>query len=602
MFEECSLENSTKKDTWFTLKDGLCNIVTDNDSNKILTTEINKQICQISPMRIIENLSLLGNHLNELPNRFSECLTNLVQLDLSNNQLSDLPKSLKDLQKLVYLNIDSNKFLYVPNIVSELFSLKTLVASNNCIENVPSNLDNLTNLENLELNSNKLKHLPRSYFKLNQLKCLSLANNEFKIIPSCVQNGMCNLLEFKFSQNLGSELNVPVKSVKLTIFCAEENGICKSFPMWLLNSKYKNLETVSLNKTTFQTFDFPEKPLMSNIKMLHMRQCQLFGSIIEKIIGGMTNLERLIIGNTGCYNANGFWYMPINSLKEPSNLKEIDVSGTKIPLIPKEISNFVNLTILNISWNNITCLPTEICSLRKLNTLIVENNNLLTLPKDIGRLTSLKELRVCHNHLCELPDTMETMNSLQYIDLYDNEFEILPVVLAKLPGLIGLDIEQNYFATDNLLFGRSSEYESMRASLRDRWDNTYRILNGLKLKSPELLESVPESRSNFSRFSLSSSSDSTVEALCSVPEDIGHEFRTEHWDTSEDSADEFDPNEDREPKIRRYPPFTFYRPFQLIYCPGDYHATRVKTRVMKMLREGTLVWPTSHAEGQFDDP
>lgn len=451
MFEECSLENSPKKDTQFTFKDGVCNIVTNNDSNKILVTEIKKYICQISQMQTIENLSLLGNHLNELPNRFSECLTNLVHLDLSNNRLSDLPNSLKDLQKLVYLSIDSNKFFYIPNIVSELFSLKTLIARNNCIENVPSSLENLTNLENLDLSSNRVKDLPSSYSRLNQLKCLSLTHNLFKIIPSCVQNGMRNLLEFKFSQNFRSELNVPLNSVKLTIFCAEENGICPSFPMWLLDSKYKNLETVSLSKTSFETFDFPEKPLMSNIKMLYMRQCQLFGSIIEEIIGGMTNLERLIIGNTGPYNGNGFWYMPINSLKEPSNLKEIDMSGTEIPLIPEEISNFINLTILNISSNNITCLPAEIGSLTKLNTLIVDKNSLMSLPKDIGRLTSLKELNVSHNYLYELPDTMETMNSLQYIDLYDNEFEILPMVLEKLPGLIGLDIEQNYFSTDNLL-------------------------------------------------------------------------------------------------------------------------------------------------------
>ncbi|XP_078043066.1 uncharacterized protein LOC144473244 isoform X2 [Augochlora pura] len=487
-------------------------MVLENNPNKVLAMKMKKQMYLILHMKYIESLSLLGNHLIDLSNRFSVCLTNLVHLDLSNGKLNDLPNALNVLQNLVHLNIDSNQFVCIPNIVSELTSLKTFTASNNYIKEVPNDLENLVNLEKLDLSSNKLKDLPGSCLNLNQLKSLSLSSNQFKIIPSCVESGMHNLQEFTFSQNSCSEIDVSPKSIKLTTFYAEQNGTCPSFPRWILNSRYKNLVSVSLNGTIFHKFDLPEEQSTLNIKVFFMRQCKLDETIVEKLIARMIHLERLIIGNSSIHNGNGFWFIPINSLKEPSNLKEIDLSGTVIPQIPKKISNFVNLTILNISFNNITWLPEEICSLTKLKRLMVDRNNLMTLPKTIGKLISLEELNVSHNHLCELPDTLETVNSLQYIDLYDNELETVPEFLKKLTGLIGLDLEQNYFLTNNLLLDRYGQYEIMRASLRDHWKSSYRILDGIKLKLSD--DSVFSPARRLSHSSSSSDLSYNGEVLC----------------------------------------------------------------------------------------
>ncbi|KZC04560.1 Leucine-rich repeat protein soc-2 like protein [Dufourea novaeangliae] len=534
------------------------------DSDTILTEDIHKQICELMQIQIIENLSFLGNQQYHLPNRLIECLSNLVYLNLSNSQLHDLPNSLNVLKKLKYLRIDSNLFVYIPNIVCELIGMRTLTACNNRIKDVPNNLNNLLNLEELDLNSNKLRNLPNSCSNLNQLKKLSLAHNKFEIIPSCVANGMRNLEEFK------------------------------------------NLETVSLNETSFQKFDLPEEPLKVNIKMLSMKQCKLFETILRKITVGMTNLERLIIGNTGAYYGNSFWRMPIESLKEPSSLKEIDISGTGISLIPKMISNFYKLSIMNVSSNNITWLPEEICLLTNLTSLMIDKNNLMMLPKDIGKLVSLNELKAGYNNLYELPVTFEALNNLQYIDLYDNEFEIVPEVLTKLPDLIGLDLEENYFSTEDLLLDRSDGYEKMRNILRGHWGESNKTLRGAKLRLPEASESLSDSKESFSPYSFSS--DVTIdnsleeEALYSLPDGSVNEFANEHWDTSEDSADEFDPNEPREPKRRAYSPFTFYKPFQRVYCPAEFHETRVIHRIIQMLQEGTLVWSSSYAEGQFEDP
>lgn len=60
--------------------------------------------------------------------------------------------------------------------------------------------------------------------------------------------------------------------------------------------------------------------------------------------------------------------------------------------------------------------------------------------------------------------------------------------------------------------------------------------------------------------------------------------------------------ENKEPKKRTFPPFTFYQPFEQIYRPADFHEDRIMTRVLKMLQNGTLVWLSNYEEGQFEDP
>ncbi|XP_076169958.1 uncharacterized protein LOC143148009 isoform X2 [Ptiloglossa arizonensis] len=598
--KECSLENLIyNKMLQVKLKDSLCNITEDSDLNMILTQDTNKQACDKVQTEIIENLPLLKNQLILVSSDLAKCLADLVYLNLSDNQLSDLPHSLNVLKKLVYLNLDCNQFSYIPNIVCELTNLRTLKASKNRLEDVTNHLENLSHLEDLDLSSNKLMHLPTSYANLNRLKNLYLTNNRFKQIPSCVAHGMCSLQIFDFSQNSCSELDISPKSVNLTAFYAERNIVCPLFPTWILNPRFNNLKIVSLNQTIFKKFHLPKIQYISCIKKLSMKQCKLSETIIDKLIARMTSLEELIIGSTRAFYRNGFWRMPFKSLKELSNLKELDFSGTGISVVSKSISNFINLSILNMSCNSIIWLPEEICSLRNLSSLILDNNNITILPENIGELVSLKELKACHNNLREIPDTFGTLNNLEYIDLYDNEFETMPETVTKLPNLIGVDIEQNYFLTNNLLLNRDIHYENMRDVLRKHWHEDNERLDGVKLQPSETSELSDDERfSSLSR----STTDSSLENqnLCALPERT-FEVANERWDSSDDSADEFDPHEHKEPRRRVYSPFTFYKPFQRVYCPGEFHQKRIMRRVVEMLQNGTLVWPTKFEEGQFED-
>ena len=430
-------------------KNGLLDLSTSaNDSNILLNEETNNTITNMTGDEVFETLS--SSKLQCLPDGFADYVSKLVDLDLCNNYLHDLPSSLNMLTGLVSLNLNNNQLHSLPDVICELSNLRKLWACENKINQLPKNFGNLSNLEILSLNTNQLTNLPNSCAKLNQLKICSLSDNKLKKMPNCIAKGMKNLQILNLSQNKNIDLKIYPKSIQLTTFYAEENGKCTSFPKWILSSNYKKLETVSMNETRFQNFSLLKKTSTCHIKRFFMKQCDLDSEIIEKIIAGMTDLEELIIGNNKVFHPNYFSFMPINKKREPSSVKIIDIQDTGLMELPKTIERFVNLSDLNLSSNNLLFLPEEICTLKNLSILIIDNNRLACLPENIGKLTSLKELKLRHNELNKLPESINLLRSLRYMDLFDNEFESMPKVIERLPNLKGLDLEQNYFSTECL--------------------------------------------------------------------------------------------------------------------------------------------------------
>lgn len=425
------------------------NIICENDLNILLIQGTDKEIINMTKKEIIENLFLLEkqSHIEYFVTR---PVLKLIDLNLCNSQLYDIPNSLKMLKELQYLNLNNNCLSFLSDVICELHQLKKLYVSQNKLNQLPSNLGNLLNLEVLSLNTNYLTNLPDSCARLNKLEVLYLNDNKFKWIPNCISKGMKNLQILEFSCNINSKLDFYPLSTNLTTFYAEKNNVCLSFPKWILNSKYKKLETVSLNETRFQTLNLPKKSSISYVKKLLMKQCNLSTEDIETIIIGMTNLEELIIGNGKVCYQNFFTTMPINTKKILSSLKTIDICNTGLSSIPEIINKFTNLSELNLGYNNIFFLPEEICSLKNLSKLIINNNHLTNLPENIGELTLLEELKLRHNYLNELPESIKLLHNLKYIDLYNNEFEMVPEIIFNLPNLKGLDFEQNYFSTECL--------------------------------------------------------------------------------------------------------------------------------------------------------
>ena len=403
-------------------------------------------------LRIIRELSLCFNRLPSIPNNFSQHLSNLERLDLSNNCLKELPTSFNLLTKLKHLKIDHNELQSLPKVLAGIRSLKSLSILHNKIEEISEELGNLINLEILDLSSNNLSELPYSFATLNRLKELNLAENNYNIIPECIINGMRNLEVLDLSRNKSIKLNVPPCSKRLKKFYAMENGVCRTFPRWLLTSKFSEIEEINLNGTEFLKFRFPGESALLYLRSLSITQSTLSENIINKLTRNMIKLEILDVSNDdSCKAGNIFCTIPIQQLKNPQLLKKLYLQNTGLPMISRSVNALCNITLMNLSNNRISWLPNEFCQLRKLETLIIVNNGLSILPDNFGNLSALKELIAGSNKFSHLPASMNKLKELRLLDLYDNDFSEIPWDVVNLENLQGLDLEYNFFSTENLM-------------------------------------------------------------------------------------------------------------------------------------------------------
>lgn len=111
-------------------------------------------------------------------------LPKLKVLDLSSNELTNIPKSLFLLKKLEVLILKNNKIIDLPNFLIQM-NIKDLDLSYNKgikLENLPMNLKNLS-ISNIGLDS-----ISREITDLQYLEYLSVSQNNIKVLPCSLSN------------------------------------------------------------------------------------------------------------------------------------------------------------------------------------------------------------------------------------------------------------------------------------------------------------------------------------------------------------------------------------------------------------------------------
>jgi Leucine-rich repeat (LRR) protein len=93
-------------------------------------------------------------------------------LDLSENNIVEIPSNICDLTHLTCLHLWGNKITRLPDNIGNLYNLKELFLCEN-----PESIGNLTNLYDLNISNNQLVNLPESIQNLSSLDRLDLNNN-----------------------------------------------------------------------------------------------------------------------------------------------------------------------------------------------------------------------------------------------------------------------------------------------------------------------------------------------------------------------------------------------------------------------------------------
>lgn len=132
-------------------------------------------------------LNLSNNYLDNIPVDIYK-LFKLRIIDLRDNNLSNLPDEFFELSKLENLNLEKNFFTELPDQIRFLYKLKFFNASLNKLNIFPSSLLTLKYLKEIHLHENNIKRLPNSMDKLNHLEKLNLNGNK---IDSSMYNIGC---------------------------------------------------------------------------------------------------------------------------------------------------------------------------------------------------------------------------------------------------------------------------------------------------------------------------------------------------------------------------------------------------------------------------
>ncbi|WP_028768019.1 leucine-rich repeat-containing protein kinase family protein [Shewanella fidelis] len=129
----------------------------------------------------LEVLDLSDNNLSELPDNLDQ-LTQLKILFLTNNNFDSVPSVLARCPKLEMISFKSNKLTSVPE-QSLPEQTRWLILTDNQIESLPEDMGRLYRLQKLALAGNKLTSLPDSMANCKQLGLARLSANAMTALP-----------------------------------------------------------------------------------------------------------------------------------------------------------------------------------------------------------------------------------------------------------------------------------------------------------------------------------------------------------------------------------------------------------------------------------
>lgn len=147
-----------------------------------------------------------AGNLTEFPRELFELEDTLELLDLSNNQLSELPSDFDRFKKLKIAFFSDNLFTELPEVLGKCPNLTMIGFKSNLIQNV-SEQSLPKQLQWLILTNNKIEILPNSIGNCEKLQKVALAGNKIKELPNPMAN--CKNLELlRISANQIQELPI----------------------------------------------------------------------------------------------------------------------------------------------------------------------------------------------------------------------------------------------------------------------------------------------------------------------------------------------------------------------------------------------------------
>jgi len=229
----------------------------------------------ISRYKNLRLLDVSNNQISDLPDSITHCIK-LGTLIARNNILDEnsLPKNLKRLQSLRELNLGGNRLTRIPYEILELPSVQILHLGANRIEYVSKDVALMRKLEVLYLGGNVLTELPYEVGELKNLRVFVLCDNRLEYLPKSIST-LKQLKSLLLHRNRLTALPVElIKLRNLMELSLRDNPLVHKFVRDMVYDPPSLLElagrTVKQKKIPFKNTDLP-KNLIEYLRCAH--QC-----------------------------------------------------------------------------------------------------------------------------------------------------------------------------------------------------------------------------------------------------------------------------------------------------------------------------------------
>uniref|UniRef100_A0A3Q2PGU8 Podocan n=1 Tax=Fundulus heteroclitus TaxID=8078 RepID=A0A3Q2PGU8_FUNHE len=323
-----------------------------SDTLEILT--ISSNFLRVVPNNLpssLLRLHLKSNRVEKIPKGAFEDLRNLRELYLQNNLLTNDGmdnETFSQLSSLEYLDLSNNNLSVVPKGLPR--NIVLLHLEKNTIRSIPGDaLTSVRNLEYLLLHNNKLRSRsihPMAFQGLKKLHTLHLYNNLLERVPRGLPRRAKTLM---LLHNLISEIG--------------RNDLSLLYTLTELNLSYNKLTNPNIHRDAFrklrilETLDLSGNALHSvplglphSLQVLEIKNNQL-SLIPDGALTGMQKLQKLILSDNK---------LKLNSVyqgawMELSALTTLDLSGNQLTHIPSDLPE--SLEYLFLQSNRISTVP-----------------------------------------------------------------------------------------------------------------------------------------------------------------------------------------------------------------------------------------------------
>ncbi|CBY34307.1 unnamed protein product [Oikopleura dioica] len=332
----------------------------------------------------------------------------MTSLDLSNNKLRELPKSLSRyaLKELILIN---NQLELSVDMFKEFKMLEILKLDGNNIESLPQfAFSGLTNLKELSLRNNEISCIANDTFTpfdMHKLSRLDLYENNLQEIGDGTLQQLSTLEYFNI-------LNNPVNCNCLFQSTAK---YMQSMQKQIAFSSPKCNEPQYLEG--FYILDIPLSDLKCAPGETDHVKCQTGSKCPRKC---HCNEKTKIVD---CSNLQ---LTTIELEMIPTETKELLLKNNQIESLP-ELHRFKELELLDLSSNRIRGISPNTFSLPKLKFLMLAGNRIgCLIENSFAGLPNLNMLTLNENRIKKIPESAfpaQVLNSIDRISLSDNELD-----------------------------------------------------------------------------------------------------------------------------------------------------------------------------------